>query len=106
MINLTLFKRLTKQYAAMKDDIYSKLKRFKLNRQLTTSIFVGMIVSVTLGVIMLPSAVLAEQPLNGAGSTFVYPLLSKWSYEYEKKTGVKINYQPIGSGGEIGRAHV
>ncbi|MGC8578478.1 MAG: phosphate ABC transporter substrate-binding protein PstS [bacterium] len=39
--------------------------------------------------------------LSGAGSTFVYPLLSKWSYEYEKRTGIKINYQPIGSGGGI-----
>jgi phosphate transport system substrate-binding protein len=39
--------------------------------------------------------------LTGAGATFPYPLYSKWFNEYAKKTGVKINYQPIGSGGGI-----
>lgn len=39
--------------------------------------------------------------LTGAGATFPYPLYSKWFDEYAKKTGVKINYQSIGSGGGI-----
>ena len=39
--------------------------------------------------------------LNGAGATFPEPLYSKWFQEYKKKTGVAINYQPIGSGGGI-----
>lgn len=39
--------------------------------------------------------------LNGAGATFPYPLYSKWFDEYNKITGVKINYQSIGSGGGI-----
>jgi len=39
--------------------------------------------------------------LNGAGATFPYPIYSKWFYEYNKKTGVRINYQSIGSGGGI-----
>ncbi|MCL4466706.1 MAG: phosphate ABC transporter substrate-binding protein PstS [Chloroflexi bacterium] len=39
--------------------------------------------------------------LTGAGATFPYPLYSKWFDVYEKKTGVKINYQSIGSGGGI-----
>jgi len=39
--------------------------------------------------------------INGAGATFPYPLYSKWAYEYNKKTGVKMNYQSIGSGGGI-----
>jgi phosphate transport system substrate-binding protein len=39
--------------------------------------------------------------LNGAGSTFIYPLMSKWSYEYNEKNGIQINYQSIGSGGGI-----
>ena len=38
--------------------------------------------------------------LTGAGATFPYPLYSKWFNEYAK-TGVKINYQSIGSGGGI-----
>ena len=39
--------------------------------------------------------------LTGAGATFPYPLYSKWFDEYAAKTGVKINYQSIGSGGGI-----
>src|SRR5690349_20292704 len=41
------------------------------------------------------------QDLTGAGATFPYPLYSKWFNEYAAKTGVKINYQSIGSGGGI-----
>jgi phosphate transport system substrate-binding protein len=39
--------------------------------------------------------------LTGAGATFPYPLYSKWFDAYAGKTGVKINYQSIGSGGGI-----
>ncbi len=40
--------------------------------------------------------------LNGAGATFPYPLYSKFSAEYNKlNSGMKINYQSIGSGGGI-----
>lgn len=39
--------------------------------------------------------------ITGAGSTFVYPVLSKWSTTYSGKTGNKVNYQSIGSGGGI-----
>ena len=39
--------------------------------------------------------------LTGAGATFPAPLYSKWIDTYAAKTGVKINYQPIGSGGGI-----
>ena len=39
--------------------------------------------------------------LNGAGATFPYPIYSKWFADYAAKTGVKINYQSIGSGGGI-----
>lgn len=39
--------------------------------------------------------------LTGAGATFPYPLYSKWFADYAQKTGVKINYQSIGSGGGI-----
>ncbi len=39
--------------------------------------------------------------LTGAGATFPYPIYSKWFSEYAQKTGVKINYQSIGSGGGI-----
>jgi len=39
--------------------------------------------------------------LLGAGSTFVYPLFSKLFSEYNAITGLKVNYQSIGSGGGI-----
>ncbi len=39
--------------------------------------------------------------LVGAGATFPYPLYSKMFYSYWRATGIKVNYQPIGSGGGI-----
>jgi phosphate ABC transporter phosphate-binding protein len=39
--------------------------------------------------------------LNVGGSTFIYPLMSKWAGVYENEKGVQINYQSIGSGGGI-----
>ena len=39
--------------------------------------------------------------VTGAGSSFVYPVLSKWSAAYAQSTGNRINYQSIGSGGGI-----
>ena len=41
------------------------------------------------------------QSLTGAGATFPYPIYSKWFDAYAKATGVKVNYQSIGSGGGI-----
>ena len=38
------------------------------------------------------------EDITGAGSTFVFPILSKWSGEYGAKTGTKLDYQPVGSG--------
>jgi phosphate transport system substrate-binding protein len=38
---------------------------------------------------------------TGAGSTFVYPIIAKWAADYQTKTGNKVNYQSIGSGGGI-----
>lgn len=61
------------------------------------------IIALTIAALALtmPGASFAATLLNGAGATFPYPLYSKWAYEYQKKTGVKINYQSIGSGGGI-----
>src|SRR4051812_12127562 len=39
--------------------------------------------------------------ITGAGSTFVYPVLSAWSSDFSKTGGVAVNYQSIGSGGGI-----
>ena len=48
--------------------------------------------------IALPAA---AQQLLGSGSTFVYPIVAKWSEAYEKISGVHIGYEPIGSSGGI-----
>ena len=39
--------------------------------------------------------------VTGAGSSFVYPVISRWSASYAEQTGHRINYQSIGSGGGI-----
>ncbi|HKS88583.1 MAG TPA: phosphate ABC transporter substrate-binding protein PstS [Stellaceae bacterium] len=39
--------------------------------------------------------------ITGAGATFPYPVYAKWAEAYAAKTGVKLNYQSIGSGGGI-----
>jgi len=39
--------------------------------------------------------------LTGAGATFPNPIYTKWFDSYAKATGVRINYQSIGSGGGI-----
>jgi len=54
-------------------------------------------------VLLAGSAAFSAQAadITGAGATFIYPLISKWSADYAKQTSNKINYQSIGSGGGI-----
>lgn len=54
------------------------------------------------GLLALGSMAASAQDLNGAGATFPYPIYSRWFSEYNQvHSNVKINYQPIGSGGGI-----
>jgi len=39
--------------------------------------------------------------ITGAGSTFIFPVLSKWADAYKKESGDGVNYQSIGSGAGI-----
>jgi phosphate transport system substrate-binding protein len=39
--------------------------------------------------------------ITGAGSTFIFPVLSKWADAYKKDNGAGVNYQSIGSGAGI-----
>ena len=39
--------------------------------------------------------------ISGAGASFIYPLVSRWSADYNAATGHRVNYQSIGSGGGI-----
>ena len=43
----------------------------------------------------------AGQQIHGSGSTFVYPVLAKWSEAYQRTRGVHVEYQPIGSSGGL-----
>jgi phosphate transport system substrate-binding protein len=54
-----------------------------------------------IAVLALAAAAIAEDMLNGAGATFPYPVYSAWAHEYNKITGLRLNYQSIGSGGGI-----
>ena len=38
------------------------------------------------------------QEVTGAGATFPAPIYAKWAADYAKATGVKVNYQSVGSG--------
>ena len=40
----------------------------------------------------------AQQEATGAGASFPAPLYAKWASDYHKATGVKVNYQSVGSG--------
>jgi phosphate transport system substrate-binding protein len=47
------------------------------------------------------SGIAAAQDITGAGATFPAPLYAKWAGDYNKATGVRINYQSVGSGAGI-----
>jgi phosphate transport system substrate-binding protein len=44
------------------------------------------------------SGAASAQDITGAGASFPAPLYAKWASDYNKATGVKINYQSVGSG--------
>jgi phosphate transport system substrate-binding protein len=66
----------------------------KLNLKSATISLVG---AATLACVGMASA----QNITGAGASFPAPLYSKWASEYNKATGVKVNYQSVGSGAGI-----
>ncbi|MHB9036346.1 MAG: phosphate ABC transporter substrate-binding protein PstS [Armatimonadota bacterium] len=43
----------------------------------------------------------SDVTVNGAGATFPYPVYAKWADKYHQMTGIKVNYQSIGSGGGV-----
>lgn len=53
------------------------------------------------GIAIMPAVAFGQKTINGAGASFPYPVYSQWAYKYNNTTGVKINYQSIGSGGGI-----
>jgi phosphate transport system substrate-binding protein len=73
---------------------------------MTRNIFRGLLV---LGILACMTAMgLAQAQSNwggvsidGAGATFPFPIYSQWAYSYEEATGLKVNYQSVGSGAGI-----
>jgi phosphate transport system substrate-binding protein len=57
--------------------------------------------AVTAVVLAAGVAPLAAQSLTGAGATFPNPIYGKWFSEYNKKTGIQISYNSLGSGAGI-----
>ena len=43
----------------------------------------------------------SAQQITGAGATFPYPIYAKWAETYNKQTGIRFNYQSIGSSGGV-----
>ena len=43
----------------------------------------------------------AAQSVTGAGGSFPAPLYARWAADYQKATGVEVNYQSVGSGAGI-----
>ena len=75
-----------------------KSKRMNGGQQHMKKIIIATLLSI---IILYAPASHAAETLNGAGASFPYPVYSAWAYEYNKVTGVRINYQSIGSGGGI-----
>ena len=59
----------------------------------------GLLALALVGSLLANSA--SATDVTGAGATFPYPVLAKWSADYSAINGTKVNYQSIGSGGGI-----
>ncbi len=56
-------------------------------------------ISIAVLAVLSLSGIAMAETLNGAGASFPFPVYTAWAYSYNKVTGVKLNYQSIGSGG-------
>ena len=73
-----------------------KSSLWSLMRTITTILLVAVI-----AIFIDSQHALAGDIITGAGATFPYPIYSKWAHSYAKESGVRLNYQSIGSGGGI-----
>ncbi len=55
----------------------------------------------TLTFVAASAAIAQVTEITGAGATFPAPLYARWAADYNKATGVRMNYQSIGSGGGL-----
>ncbi|WP_296508609.1 phosphate ABC transporter substrate-binding protein PstS [Rhodoferax sp.] len=66
-----------------------------------TMTFHRIALAVAAGTLLTATGFASAQEITGAGATFPAPIYAKWASDYNKATGVKVNYQSIGSGGGI-----
>ena len=71
-----------------------------MRQTIRSSVIAGLVALIgSVGFAATASAAVTE--ISGAGATFPYPVYAKWAEAYSHSTGVKMNYQSIGSGGGI-----
>jgi phosphate transport system substrate-binding protein len=58
-----------------------------------------LVISLVAVAVTMSSAMAAD--ITGAGSSFAYPIYSKWAEAYKKATNTGLNYQSVGSGAGI-----
>ena len=63
--------------------------------------FKASLISVAALVALSVTSLVSAQEITGAGASFPAPVYSKWAADYNKATGVKVNYQSVGSGAGI-----
>jgi phosphate transport system substrate-binding protein len=63
--------------------------------------FKASLISIAALVSLSGASLVNAQEITGAGASFPAPVYSKWAADYNKATGVKVNYQSVGSGAGI-----
>jgi len=80
------------------------MKEFVTRRKRPLGVLSILVVAVTAVAVSVTTGAQARSnagELKGAGATFPAPLIAAWQQKYEAAKGVKISYNPIGSGGGI-----
>ncbi len=67
----------------------------------TLAVVAALVASISIGTAQGSTKRSTATTLNGAGSSFVFPLVSTWVPAFKSASGSSINYQPIGSGAGI-----
>lgn len=66
-----------------------------------TTLFKHALSGLAAAALLATASLASAQDVTGAGASFPAPVYAKWASEYNKATGVKINYQSVGSGAGI-----
>ncbi len=74
-----------------------------ITRMIKRQWITGAICAISSAIVMLTGGAVRSQAqtITGAGSTFAFPAIAKWTPIYKHLHGININYQPIGSGAGI-----